>query len=250
MSKNIDLNILSGLEELGLSTKEAQVYAHLVVEGEMSAIALSHATNLHRQFIYNALEVLQEQGFVMKVGDTRAKWRALSPRRLVARAEEREQKALAVSEMLLALQSTHAGQEFEIVEGTAAFRQRLSTYLRKVPRDSELLMLSSAWDKYFEHAGDRAHAEWDRLRIAKGIMFRIIGPESMRVSMEGARTGRKLVEYRVFNGLDNGLVNTVIYGNTVDYEIYGDPHLTFSITNEAIANSQRNFFEALWKMGR
>jgi sugar-specific transcriptional regulator TrmB len=249
MSKNIDLNILSGLSDLGLSEKEALIYAVLVAEGEASAITLARVANLHRQFVYNALENLRAEGLVMRVGDTRAKWRALSPRRLVARAEEQEQKALAVSEMLLALQTAHSGQEFEVVEGVTAFRQRLATYLRKVPRHSSVRMLAGAWDKYFEHAGERAHAEWDRLRVAKGITFRIIGPESMRARMEEARRQRGLVEFRIFAGLNNGLVNTVVYGDTVDLEIFGDPHLTFSITNPDVAQSQRNYFESLWKLG-
>ena len=44
-------------------------------------------------------------------------------------------------------------------------------------------------------------------------------------------------------------MNTVIYPDArVDFDIYGDPHITFSIKNADVAASQARFFEALWQM--
>lgn len=247
MSKNIDLKLLQQLFSLGLSNKEAEVYIELLRGGEMSAIAASKATDLHRQFVYNALGSLKEKGLVQQIGEIRSKWRAENPRKLIAIAEEQESLAAKAAEALLALRPETAGQEVDLIEGTKAFRSRIIETMRRIPRNSTVRMITGEWERYFEQAGELVHAEWDRIRIAKGIHFRIIGPLSMREPMEEAAATRALTEYRTLSGLEKNLVNTVIYEDTVDFEIYGNPHVTFSIKNPDVALSQRNFFEALWE---
>ena len=246
MSVNLDLNILETLSSLGFSDKEARVYVGLLQGGEMSAIGVSKATELHRQFVYNALSSLKEKGLVIQIGTTRSKWRAENPRKLIAIAEERESRASKVSEQLLIL--AHAvHQEFEVTEGSKAFRARILDTIRKIPRESTVFMICGEWKRYFSLAGEMVHVEWDRIRIAKGVKFRIIGPESMKQSMNQAAATRALTEYRTLSGLEENLVNTVIYTDRVDFDIYGSPHITFSIKNPDVAKSQQKFFETLWQ---
>lgn len=248
MSKNLDLNILKSLNELGLNDKESEVYMTLLQQGEMSAVKLGKLSDLHRQFIYNALESLREKGLVLRFGTpTRALWRAQTPRKFIALAEEQELKATKVSEQLLALMHHKKGQEFEVGEGTASFRIRSIENIRKAPPHSTVLMICGEWQKYFELAGERMHTEWERTRLGKDIHFRVIGPSSLRREMSKEAGERALTEYRIFPDLEMNLVNTIIYDNQVDFDIYGDPHLTFSIKNQDVAESQKRFFDALWR---
>lgn len=71
----------------------------------------------------------------------------------------------------------------------------------------------------------------------------------MSKSLDKAAATRALTEYRVHPGLEKNLVNTVIYEDSVDFDIYGEPHLTFGIKNPEVAKSQIRFFEALWEAG-
>lgn len=247
MSKNLDLNILKSLKELGLSDKESEVYITLLQQGEVSAVKLGKLTELHRQFIYNALETLKEKGLVLRLGTpTRALWRAQTPRKFIALAEEQELKAAKLSEQLLALMHHKAGQEFEVGEGVASFRLRSVENVRKAPQHSTVLMICGQWDRYFDLAGERMHTEWERVRLGKNIHFRIIGPSSLRKAMSKEAGDRALTEYRIFPGLEENLVNTIVYAQHVDFDIYGEPHLTFSIKNNDVVESQTRFFEALW----
>lgn len=249
MSRNVDLNLNQTLLTLGLNDKESRVYIELLQLGDVSAITLSKATELHRQFVYNALFSLQKKGLVQRIGGIRSKWRAQNPRKLIAIAEEQEKQAAKAVEALLALASQKAQQEFEVTEGVKAFRMKFIETIRRVPRSSTVRMITGEWEKYFERAGE-AHKEWDRIRIGKEIKFRIVGPVAMKTQMEQAKTTRALTEYRVFPGLEKNLVNTIIYDDQVVLEIYGDPHITFSIKNMDIAESQQQFFEALWRLGK
>jgi sugar-specific transcriptional regulator TrmB len=246
MSKNLDLNIVTDLALLGIDEKSARVYSALLKGGELSAISLSKELELHRQFVYNSLASLKEKGLVIEVDGVRAKWRAQHPRTLIAMAEEQELRAKRVAELLVTMKGERAGQEFSVTEGVKGFQQRIIETIRKTPHNSTIRMICGQWDTYFKLAGEHAHAQWDQIRIAKGIMFRIIGPLSLAKSLDIAKTTRALTEYRILSGLDTSLVNTVIYDDAVDFDIYGNPHLTFSIKNKEVAESQRKFFETLW----
>lgn len=248
MSKNIDLNLIQMLSQLGFSEKEASVYIALQIEGEVSAIQVSKDTQLHRQFVYNALASLKERGLVTQIGEVRSRWRAENPRKLIAHAEEQERQAAIAAEALLSLQQKKKGQEFEIVEGIKAYRSRVLDVIRDVPPKSTILMISGEGARYRKLAGEIVYKEWERIRIAKEIQFRIIGPESLKTSLAEATAKRKFIEYRTLPGLEENLVNTVTYSDRVDFEIYGEPHVTFSIKNRDVAESQRKFFEALWQM--
>lgn len=250
MSKEIDQNTKKNLEILGFSEKETQVYVELLQGGEMSAIRLSKATNLHKQFVYNALKSLEEKGIVLQIGEKRSKWRALNPRKLITLAEEREKKAKEASRALLEMVSQKAGQEFSVTEGRKAFQERSIEEIKKTPKNSTIFMICGEWQLYFDQIGEFVHEKWDKIRIERGIKFKIVGPESLRTSMSLSSGKRELLEYRVMPGLEKNLVNTIIYGDTVDFEIFGDPHLTFSIKNEDVAESQRRFFEAIWEVGK
>ena len=247
MSKNIDLTIARELAVFGLNEKEAAVYIELLQGGEQSAIALSKALGLHRQFVYNALAALKERGLVLQIGEKRTKWRASNPRKFLALAEEQGLRAAKISEQLLGLMNHTAAQEFIAIEGTVAFRSRSIDSIRSVPFGSTVLMISGQWAKYFEQMGMEAHNEWERIRITKEVKFRVIGPRSFETVMKEELSGRALTEYRIFPGLEENLVNTVIYDNHFDLEIYGEPHLLFSVKNPEVTESQKKFFEALWE---
>lgn len=246
MSKEFDFNLLNDLEKIGLTDKEAVVYMKLLTKEEMSPVVLARELELHRQYVYNALSSLRERGLVVPVGTKRARWKAQSPRKLIVAAEDQATRTERAVEQLLALQGAQKGQEFEVAEGAASFRALQLASIRKAPEKSTVLMICGEWDMYFERAGTM-HADWDAIRIAKQIPFRMIGPESLVREMGKSAAGA-ITEYRTLPHLGKNLVNTMIYDNEVVTEVYGQPHLTFSVTNQEVAVSQRNFFEALWNL--
>ncbi|NTU67105.1 MAG: hypothetical protein HGB08_04255 [Candidatus Moranbacteria bacterium] len=246
MSRIIDRNTEESLLSLGFNEKETLVYARLLSYGEMSAITLSKLTGLHRQFIYNALSSLESKEMVSRVGIKKSSWRAENPRKLITLAENQEKKAMQASQALMMLMQQKSGQEFSITEGNKAFRARLIDTIKGMSKDTTILMICGEWQRYFDQAGEFVHTQWDRIRVSKNIRFRIIGPESLKTSMDIAVAKRGLIEYRTMKGLEKNLVNTVIYNDTIDFEIYGDPHLTFNIKNNDVSESQRYFFEAMW----
>lgn len=250
MSKSIDPNIISELSHFGLNDKDSRVYVQLLSAGEASAIELSRKLDMHRQFVYNALASLEEKGLVLRTPESRSRWRATAPRALLAMAEVQQMRAAKLSETLGSLAKMGGGQEFQISEGNAAFRAHSTEYIHKLPPGSVILLFCGAWDKYFEHIGERTHAENERVRVLKNISYRMIGPLSFGEAMSDAVATRQLLDCRILPGLEDNLVNTLVYGDTVDFEINGEPHVGFSIKNKLVADGQRRVFETLWNLAR
>ncbi len=249
MSKNIDLlSISNDLVAFGIDEKAGQVYIDLLRGGNATAITVSKRLDLHRQFVYNALATLEEKGLVVRVTGKRPLWEAQHPRTLLTLAEAHEEKARTLSALLAPLRKTTAAQEFDVAEGQAAFRGAMLDHIRATPAQSVVRMICGEWQQYFSRVGESVHEEWERIRNQKHIAFKLVGPQTLYPQLKDAAQRRKDTTYRVLPGLENNLVNTVIYDDTVAFYIYGEPHLTFSIKNSAVAKSQAHYFDTLWRL--
>ena len=86
--------ILENLRKLGLSDKEAVVYTSLLGLGEVGSSKIIKNAELHGQFVYQALESLEEKGLVQHVIKRgRKKFSAKNPQ--VLRRLVEQQKTIA-----------------------------------------------------------------------------------------------------------------------------------------------------------
>ncbi len=249
MSEITDNSIITGLTKIGLSQKEATVYSSLLSLGESGGSRIERASGLHRQVVYDSLYALEEKGFVISRKERgRKRWLASSPRTVLTFIEEKENVAKKLVPALSLLLPKGSGQEFEIIQGASSFRERQLDIIKKAEPESVIRMISGMWEKYFETIGERAFDEYERIRRRKKIAIRFIGPKGTKDQLLKAEEERFFVEHKYVEGLESGLVNTIIYDEYVDFEIYGSPHITFSIKNKDVAESQKLFFESLWNM--
>ena len=100
-------SLLKGLEQFGLSTKEAQVYLVLLPRRDVGSSKIITATGLHKQFVYNALTRLEELGLAKHViQKNRKKFSANTPTRIISLLEE---KRIAAQTMVRQLQERFIG---------------------------------------------------------------------------------------------------------------------------------------------
>ena len=82
--------LLNVLEDIGLSTKEAQLYLALLQAGPSRVVNLSRAAGLKRTTVYPIIDSLREKGLVRQEYQGLKKlYTAVSPERLEALIEER-----------------------------------------------------------------------------------------------------------------------------------------------------------------
>src|SRR5262249_47428769 len=99
MSKIIDENkaTIEKLIDFGLSEKEAAVYFALLPLKDVGSSKLIHATGLHGQFVYNALDRLEDMGLANHVVQNGLKKiNENTPARILSLLEEKKLSAQAI----------------------------------------------------------------------------------------------------------------------------------------------------------
>jgi sugar-specific transcriptional regulator TrmB len=253
MSTNIDESTkdsIKRLGSLGLSEKESRVYLALLPYRDIGSSKLIHATGLHGQFVYNALERLETLGLAKHViQNGRKKFSANTPNRLLSLIDE---KRLAAHSIARELQSRFAGereQDIEVYQNDDAFMAHQLNLLERSPEGYCIDVIACETERYSSTIKEYGlWAEREALRVKKKISVRYLGSESQRVLLQGREKEEPLLEYRIFPGLYTGLVNTDIWHDNITLNIFGDPIVSLTITGKEIADGYRSFFEALWKL--
>src|SRR3989344_1567552 len=123
MSKFIDdFNLVKRLGTLGLNDKESKVYIALLSRQNVGTSKLINATGLHGQFVYMALQRLEELGLAKHVIERgRKKFSPNTPKRLLSLVDEKKLVAQSVAEELQSRFSGAHEQDFEIFQGESTF---------------------------------------------------------------------------------------------------------------------------------
>lgn len=250
MSKIFDENssqeLLKRLEGLGLSNKEGRVYLALLPRRDTGSSKLIKATGLHGQFVYDALERLEELGLAKHVVQNgRKKFTANTPNRLLALVDEKRLTAHSIArELQSRFQGAHE-QDFEVYQGRDAFVAHEFSLLEEMPEGSTICVLGGGGGNYISTM-DTEMEEYDRLRDRRNIKVRYISAAAQGDALRKMASTRRNFEYRIFPHLEKGLVDTDIWPNKVILNFFGVPLLSFTLTSKEIADSYRQFFEALW----
>ncbi|MEI6863975.1 MAG: helix-turn-helix domain-containing protein [Candidatus Adlerbacteria bacterium] len=251
MSKNIDdianKELLSNLEALGLTDKEARVYLALLPRQDTGTSNLIRASGLHGQFVYQALERLEELGLAKHVVQNgRKKFSAGSPERILSLVEEKKLSAQAVVRQLKEQFAGKHEQSFEVFQGDTAFVAHEFALLEGMPDGSSIDILAGNGDKYVEIFGGELN-EYERIRIEKKIRLRYISMSGNPNYLKIMAQTRPFFEYRVLPQ-SAPEVDTDIYGDKVNFMIYGNPVVAFTFTNKKVAEGYKGFFEVLWNL--
>jgi predicted transcriptional regulator len=246
-----DKDLLQKLESVGLTEKESRVYLALLPRHDVGSSKIIAATGLHGQFVYDSLERLEKLGLAKHViANGRKKFSANPPLRLLSIVEEKRLAAQTVARQLQERYSGKHEQDFEVFQGETAFMMHQFDMLERVPQDQEALAICGPTERFLATLGEGETDEFEKIRIKKGLRVRYIGMEPMRERLAEMKKWRKLWDYRVFPGQSTGLVDTDIWPDNITFNIFGDPILSFTITNKTVADGYREFFESLWKLSK
>ena len=130
MSKITDeKELLKKLADFGLGEKESRVYFALLPYRDIGSSKIIRATGLHGQFVYDALEKLEEFGLAKHViQNGRKKFSANSPKRILSLLEEKRLSAQSVVQQLQnRLAVAHEQDSKELQGGTAFVAHQMVT---------------------------------------------------------------------------------------------------------------------------
>ena len=248
-SKDFDKKLVEHLESLGLSTKEALVYIYLSSrDTEVGSSKIIQATGLHGQYVYNALESLEQNGLIKHViKNGRKKWSANPPQRIESLIEGKRMITSQVKDALELLSKKPDQQEFEVYQGEEQFVAHEFEMLEAAPENSTICVIAGKGDHFSEVLGDNRRP-YNAKGLEKNVSVHYVGTADQIEYLKWVKGRRANFEYRIMPGLHTSSVSTSIHDGAVLFQIYGKPLLVFKIKSKDIADNYRSFFESLWNL--
>jgi DNA-binding MarR family transcriptional regulator len=247
MPQNNDENvILKKLTELGLNEKESRVYLALLSREYVGTSKLITATGLHSQYVYDGLAGLEQKGLVHHViQNGRKRFAAQTPKHLEMLVQEKRRVVDALVPQLLSLSGKRDLQTFEVYQGNESCKMQDFRMLESVHEGSSFDIIGDEGRRFFELMGDDMEV-YEAMRVEKKIHLRhIISPDNAEETLRALQRPQYF-EMRTMPKLAIGHINTLIWEDFISLHMFGEPVTTFVLTNKEVAQSYRNFFEALW----
>lgn len=250
MSETDHKDVTKQLEEIGLTSHEASLYLEILRNGEASVGILLQHVKLHREQAYRALKRLEEAGLIRKYEKRKRAYFAITNTDLlIERVKERVQVAETIQPIL---KSLHQRQPHvvRVVDGPESFAILLKDCLDTLKRDSEYLILGGQ-GQTFERLEEvwTLYEKYVKIFAKRNIKLRMLAFEGEDFSSQ--LRVQELLEIRELPGSYIGPVATVIYANKVALEVMDPENISIvMIENKKIAESYKQQFEALWKLGK
>ncbi len=233
----------------GLSAKAATVYVALLEAGvALPPKAIILRTKLHRQYVYDALQELEDRRLVVKEGSGhRVKYHGATPDRLLQEAEKTRLDAQDGVRDLMKLYDRSPAGIVEIIRGREAAIEYDLRSLREADQGDFLEIIGGGGMHWVHMIGKDIEKEWSDLGREKNIKVRYVGTgEDVRYNLEESPLKN---ESRIIQGIGD-IVTVVIRKDSVCFCIYEPEIIYVLVKNDAAVKSQRALFEVLWQAAK
>jgi HTH-type transcriptional regulator, sugar sensing transcriptional regulator len=240
------MNIITQLEQAGLTENEIKVYLHLLSGGLAAPPQIAAATKIARPNCYKILSVLKDRGLITE--QIQGKRKAYLPNDPQALVIAMQKKAEALSELLPDLRSLLVSQKnkpsirfFEGVEGVKLIFAEMIT-AKEVLGVASIKKLTAIFGyKYLDDLSEQMQE--------RGVTLRdIVTKEVLAGSLTSTRMGRKHYEYRTLPEESGDIpVDILIWKDCVAFVSFNMPVFGTIIKNAEIAAMMRVIFELSWK---
>jgi sugar-specific transcriptional regulator TrmB len=235
------------LLSLGMTNNEIEVYLTLLKSGSLSVNKIGEKSGLHRQVCYDALERLTEKGFVSyTVQNSKKYFQALSPDKIISYLDEKKETVKEILPNLVNLTKLPREDTFiEVLKGKNVIRTILRDVIKNLKESKgNLMMLGVEETKFMEE--DRIVIQ-QFLRDLKRFKLkeRLIARKGAKLYFPGKQS-----EYRTINNKSFNPNPMYIYGGKIVQVIWGNPVHAVMITNQQVYDSNKKYFEMLWKIAK
>lgn len=242
------MDIKEALEILGLNDKQAAVYVALLQLGKASAYGVATKSGLKKPTTYVVLDELIKKGLVYKI--PRAKKQhfvARPPEEVFSIAEERLNIAKSVLPELTALAGTRGGQvRARYFEGAKQVR---GAYFETLEQEGKEIVGWISDAVFNEVGGEELYKEFQPKRIKKGILSRMIVPNTEIMQRYASDDAQTLKEVRVEPNTNyRPASEMLLYGS--DYVVITsfEEMMALTIESKKVHDLLKGIFEAHWQI--
>jgi len=236
----------SQLKELGLTDNEIQIYLILLKQGIMNPSEISQKLGLHRGYIYDALERMQEKGVVnIILKDNKKHYQVTSPENLVELLKFKLEYFQKVVPDLMKLAHLEKKEtKVEVHKGKRVFRTLLKDVLATTKKNDMIHLVGIDENLLLTEIEPIYLRQYLTLSKAKGIQERLIIKKGSRKIKEPN------IQYKELDEKYIGEMQQFIYGNKLAIFVLGTPRYLIVIENKEIADTYRKQFNLLWEIAK
>ena len=238
------MDIIDSLQKLGFSQTESTIYLSLLKLKEATAVTISKHTNLHRRTIYDNLNLLHRKGLINKVQRKKINYfQATNPKALHFLIEEK----LDLTKNIMPFLS----QKFEENKKTP----NISVYNGIQGTKAILEDLISTKDTIYWVGG--SYKFGDLLKYSKSFVeekLKKLEIKAVQASYDKSKELQRFIKKDNIRVLPKEFLSSVGYAICKDKVAIGileeDEMTTILIESESVAKAFKNYFNALWMIGR
>lgn len=232
------------LKELGLTDNEVKIYILLLENGMMNPAQISQKLGLHRGYVYDALERMQEKEIVNIILESNKKqYQATEPENLLEILKFKLEGLQKIIPNLTKISKSRKEEvKVELHKGKRSYRTLLKDIIATIKQNDEVLLTGVDEKNLIENVEPIYLKQYFNIIKQKNIKERVIMKKTKK------KFKIKNVKHKFLDDKDIGTTEHLIYGNKVAIFILGNPHNLIIINNKEVADSYRKQFEILWKV--
>lgn len=252
----MEMTLEGRLEALGLGPNEAKVYLASLKVGETTIGDLQRESDLHKQLVYNATEILQREGLLI-ISEVRGRkhFTAADPSLLEQRIEDRLGAVRGLLPALYQVASTKKEKDLvRTYHGLKAVQQYYQESIRTQPEGMPELVTGVGGQGFFKlwQIDNPYFQKYEATRNQKGIPLKLLfflAKDEDKAALIGSKS-RKDLEIRVISDSNQTPIDIVVWHNHVGLTIYGQEPYLIDIAGEQMVKTFQKFFDILWQTSK
>jgi sugar-specific transcriptional regulator TrmB len=234
------------LKELGHTDNEARIYLLLLSQGMMNPSEISQKSGLHRGYVYDALERMQEKEVVSSVSKNDKKYfQATSPGSLIELLRFKLENFQRIVPELSKMASFEKEEtKVELHKGTRVYRTLLKDMMSSLQKDDEACLIGIDEEMLMKEVEPIYLKQYLNAIQSKNIHEKII------IKVGGKKINQPNLHYKELDEKYIGKTAQIIYKDKVAIFILGTPYYLVVIQNKDVAETYKRQFNLLWKLDR
>ncbi len=234
------------LRELGLTDNEVRIYLLLLQQGLMNPNEISQKLGMHRGYVYDALERMQEKEVVNTIYQNNKKFhQATAPENIVellALQLQNFQKIVPALQNMMNLEKEDT--KVQLHKGKRAYRILLKDIIATVKKKQTVFLIGVDENTLLTEVEPIYLKQYFTIIKEKNIKEKVI------IKKGSIKVHEKNVEHKEIDAKYIGNTEQIIYGNKVALFLIGNPHYLIIIENEQVAKTYEKQFELLWSIAK
>ncbi|MBU1604350.1 MAG: winged helix-turn-helix transcriptional regulator [Nanoarchaeota archaeon] len=231
------------IKNLGLTDYEVEIFLSLIKNGPLSAYEISKKTGLYRQACYDALNRLQEKGFVSTVLKNGKKiFQSINPKQISDYLDEQKRRFETIMPELQKMQTLGLEDiSVEVFKGKNTVRIALSDIISTLKNKGGEVLCTAVDESFALETNKTTVEQYERDILRYKIIERVILKKGHKGFLKRGNTKYAFIENKYFN--PNPII---IYGEKVEILMWGSPNYLVRITSKNISDSFRKQYELMW----